>query len=149
METDDEWLDVIELADVDVSSANATRPVDFALLPIFTSGWHASGPGRQTIRLTFARPIKLGKVKLVFVENALERTQEYVLRWSPDNDDNFREAVRQQWNFSPRGSTREIEVHRLDIGPVRLLELTIIPDISGGGAVASLAQLRLSGEDIV
>ncbi|WP_031432901.1 hypothetical protein [Methylomarinum vadi] len=149
METDDEWLNVIELADVDVSSANATRPIDFALLPIFTSGWRASGPGRQKIRLTFARPIKLGKVKLVFVENALERTQEYVLRWSPDNDDNFREAVRQQWNFSPRGSTRETEVHRLDIGSVRLLELMIIPDISGGGAVASLAQIRVSGEDIV
>jgi hypothetical protein len=37
------------------------------------------------------------------------RTQEFVLRWSRDTGHSFREIVRQQWNFSPSGGTREVE----------------------------------------
>ena len=79
-----------------------------------------------------------------FVESQTARTQEYVLRWSPDSGQSFREIVRQQWNFSPPSTTNETEDHRVDLQAVTMLELSIIPDISGGNALASLAQLRLA-----
>jgi hypothetical protein len=55
----------------------------------------------------------------------------------------FREIVRQQWNFSAPASTREIEEYRVELSEVTVLELTIVPNISGGTARASLKSLRL------
>jgi len=37
-----------------------------------------------------------------------------------------------------------MEDHYVELPPVTMLELSIIPDISGGTAFASLAQLRLA-----
>ena len=79
-----------------------------------------------------------------FVEPKTERTQEYVLRWSPDSGQSFQEIVQQQWNFSPQGTTSETEDHDVELPAVTVLELSIIPDISGGNAPAALAQLRLA-----
>ncbi|PQP33751.1 carbohydrate-binding protein, partial [Desulfobacteraceae bacterium SEEP-SAG9] len=108
------------------------------------SGWRAAGPGKQTIRLLFDYPQRLQRIWLNFVETRTERTQEYVLRWSPDGGQSFREIVRQQWNFSPQGATSETEDLHVELPAVTVLELSIIPDISGGNAFASLAQLRLA-----
>lgn len=74
----------------------------------------------------------------------MQRAQEYVLRWSPDAGQTWRDIVRQQWNFSPQGATTEIEEHRVDLPAVTLFELTITPDTSGSGAVASLQRMRLA-----
>ena len=79
-----------------------------------------------------------------FVETRSQRTQEYVLRWSSDGGRSFQEIVRQQWNFSPQGATGETEDHHVELPAVTVLELTIIPDTSGGKAVACLEQLRLA-----
>jgi hypothetical protein len=81
---------------------------------------------------------------LNFVETHTERTQEYVFRWSPDGGKSFREIARQQWNFNPQGATSEKEDLHVDLPAVTVLELNIIPDISGGNALASLAKLRLA-----
>jgi hypothetical protein len=78
------------------------------------------------------------------VEARTERTQEYVVRWSADGGQSFREIVRQPWNFSPQGATCETKDHHVELPAVTVLELSIIPDISGGKAFASLAQLRLA-----
>ncbi len=51
---------------------------------------------------------------------------------------------RQQWNFSPQDPTGEAEDHQAELSAVTVLELSIIPDISGGNAFASLAQMRLA-----
>jgi hypothetical protein len=56
----------------------------------------------------------------------------------------FREVVRQQWNFSPPSTSREFEEYRVELSGVNVLELVIVPDISGGVAYASLKSLRLS-----
>lgn len=79
-----------------------------------------------------------------FEEPRAERTQEYVLRWSSDGGQSFQEIVRQQWNFSPQGSTTETEDHHVELPAVTVLELNIIPEISGEKAVASLEQMRLA-----
>jgi len=138
------WLDVEALAEVEITSEDASHPVESALLPGGTPGWRAAGPGKQTIRLRFARPQALRRIRLCFEEGGSERTQEYVLRWSGDGGQSYREIVRQQWNFSPGDATCESEDHNVELPAVSVLELTIIPDIGGGEAVASLAQLRLA-----
>ena len=51
--------------------------------------------------------------------------------------------IRQQWTFSPQGSTEEVEDYRVTLDDVVVLELAIIPDINNGGAHASLVRLRI------
>jgi len=142
--TAQEWLDLEALAEVEITSEDAAHPIESALVAGQSSGWRAAGPGQQTIRLIFIHPQQLSRIWLSFVETEVERTQEFVLRWSADGGHTFNEIVRQQWNFSPLGTTSETEDYRVDLSAVTVLELNIVPEISGGQRVASLAQLRLA-----
>ncbi len=141
---DDAWLNLEQLAQVEITSEERDHPIEAALLPGSETGWRAAQPGAQTIRLRFDHPQRLRRIRLVFVETEMPRTHEFVLRWSPDGGQPYREIVRQQWNFSPPDATREVEDYRVDLAGVMLLEAQIVPDISGGAARASLAQLRLA-----
>lgn len=139
------WLDLESLlADVEITSEDAAHPIESALVSDDCSGWRAATPGKQEIRLLFAEPHQLRRIQLRFDESEIARTQEYVLRWSPDAGRSFQEIVRQQWNFSPEGSTSELNDLRVDLADVTALELTIVPDISGRPAIATLARLRLA-----
>ncbi len=140
----DDWLDLAQLAQVEVTAEDPAAPIEAALLPGADGGWHAAAPGAQTIRLIFDQPHVLRRIWLRFVERAHERTQEFVLRWSPDGGHTFYEIVRQQWNFSPTGAPEEVEDYQVTLARVTVLELTIVPDTRGGPARASLAQLRLA-----
>lgn len=139
-----EWLNLERLTEVEITSEDVAYPIESALLPGQDSGWRAAKPGKQSIRLLFANPQRLLRISLIFVETQIERTQEYVLRWSADNGQTFHEIVRQQWNFSPEGATSQIEDYDVNLPGVTVLELAIIPDISGQNAFASLKQLRLA-----
>ena len=139
-----DWLNLEELVEVEITSEDAAYPVESALLPDQASGWRAAEPGKQTIRLLFIQPQELSWIWLNFVETHSERTQEYVLRWSGDGGQSFREIVRQQWNFEPKDASSETEEHHVELAAVNVLELTIIPDISGGNAFASLSRLKLA-----
>jgi hypothetical protein len=139
-----DWLDIEHLAKVEITSEEAGYPVEAALIPGVGSGWRAAQAGEQMIRLRFDEPLKIKRVRLVFQEDELARTQEFVLRWSPDGGQSYREIVRQQYNFSPPETAREVEAYDLDLAGVTALELQIVPDISAGRARASLAQLRLA-----
>jgi hypothetical protein len=144
---DEHWLSLDDLAEVEITSEDAANTIESALLPGGGSGWRAAVPGRQTIRLKFTRPQPLHRIWLRFEETVVERTQEYVLRWSPDGGQSFREIVRQQWHFSPRaaqGARTETEDHHVELMGVTVLELSIIPDIGGRNAFASMHRLRLA-----
>jgi hypothetical protein len=138
------WMDLERLAQVEITSEDVDHPIESALIPGTGSGWRAAQPGEQTIRLRFDEPLRLKRIHLVFQEDEQVRTQEFVLRWSPDVGLSYREIVRQQYNFSPPETAREIEDYNVDLVGVTALELRIVPDISGGSAQASLAQLRLA-----
>ena len=141
-----EWLDVEQMAQVEVTSEDAAHPIESALiLRDDDGGWRAAQPGEQTIRLVFDRPQRLSRVWLLFIEADAARTQEFVLRWSPDGGRTFRDIVRQQWNFGPPETIREAEDYRVELSGVTALELVIVPDKSGGDARASIAQWRLAG----
>ncbi len=138
------WLDLERLAQVEITSEDVDHPIESALIPGTGSGWRAAQPGEQTIRLLFDEPRSLRWIRLMFHEDEQERTQEFVLRWSPDAGQSYREILRQQYNFSPPEAAREVEDYDVDLDGVTALELRIVPDISGGSTRASLAQLRVA-----
>lgn len=135
----DDWLDVSQLATVEVSSEDPEQPIERALVPGNEGGWRAAVPGPQTIRILFDEPQRIRRIRLVFAAGE-QRTQEFLLGWSGGSAPSFHEIVRQQWNFSPEGGTREVEDYVVDLSGVTALELHIRPDISGGNAVASVEQ---------
>jgi hypothetical protein len=138
---DPRWLDVEHHAEVEVTSEDAAHPVESALLHAEGApGWRAAEPGPQTIRLRFDEPQRIERIRLVFEERDVARTQEFVLRWSADGGRTYREIVRQQFNFSPPGTAREVEEYALELEGVTALELHVVPEIGGGGARASLAE---------
>jgi hypothetical protein len=142
--TDEGWLDLDRCASVEITSEEKDYEIESALVSGESQGWRAANPGTQTIRLLFDQPQKVRRISLVFEDAETARTQEFVLRWSPDDGRSFREIVRQQWNFNPPNTTREIEEYNVQLSDVTVLELIIVPDISRGTARASLRSLRLS-----
>ena len=144
MPSEGHWLNLDAVAQVEVTSEDAAHPVESALLPKSESGWRAAQSGPQTVRLVFDQPQKIKQVHLECHEHESARTQQFVLRWSPDGGRSYREIVRQQYNFSPPDTTEEREDYPVDLDSVTVLELSIVPDISGGPARASLAQLRIA-----
>jgi hypothetical protein len=139
----DHPIDVSTAALVEVTSEEKDHPIEAALIPGESKGWRASEPGTNTIRLIFDRPQKLKRISLLFEERETSRTQEFVLRWSPNLEGSLREIVRQQWNFSPPYTTTEREEYRVELSDVTVLEITITPDISGGTPRASLSSLAV------
>ena len=138
------WSDLGQLARVELTSEDAAYPVESALFESGGTGWRASEPGEQSIRLFFSRPLDLHHIRLQFVERKLERTQEFALRWARGDTSSFKELIRQQYTFSPGGATSEVEDYWVDLAGVTALELTIIPDQGRDEACASLAEWRLA-----
>src|SRR5438132_6765463 len=123
------WLDLQSLTQVELTSEDAANPIGAALVPSTGLGWRAAQAGEQTICLLFDELQRVRRIQLLFHEDQQARTQEFVLRWSPDGGQSYRELVRQQYNFSPPGVTREFEDYAVDLAGVTILELTIVPDI--------------------
>jgi hypothetical protein len=137
------WLDVAALAQVELTSEDLACPIDAALRPSPTPGWRAAEPGAQRIRLVFDHPQALHRLRLVFAEPQQARTQEFVVRWSADGGQSYREVVRQQYTFSPPGTVHEVEEYQVPLQGVTHVELCIVPDIQGGNAYATLEEMRL------
>src|SRR5882724_4584400 len=129
-------LDVERAAMVEITSEDKDYPVESAFASGEAQGWRAAEAGTQTIRLVFDQPQSLKRISVVFEEKEIGRTQEFVLRWSADGGNSFREIVRQQWNFSPPETIREIEEYQVELASVTVFELIIVPNVSGGSARA-------------
>jgi hypothetical protein len=143
-QSDKSWLDLEQIATVEATSEDPSFPIECAFGLNDGPGWRASQGGEQQIRIIFDRPVSVHRMELRFHEADCERTQEFVLRWSSESGGSVREIVRQQWNFSPTGSTTEIEHYIVDLDAVSVLELAIRPDLHRPEAVATLASWRLA-----
>ena len=142
-ESEQGWLDLEQIATVEVTSEHPNFPVESALGSGVGRGWRASQKGTQQIRIIFDEPASLHRIQLRFHEAECERTQEFTIRWSSAAGGPTREIVRQQWNFSPAGSTTEIEDYVVELEAVSVLELTLQPDLGRHEAVATLASWRI------
>lgn len=140
----EEWLNLEEIARVEVSSEDPRYPIESAFKRGESPGWRANQPGEQTIRLSFDEPKDIRWISLRFSEPQVQRTQQFRLRWADSQTGPFREIVRQQWNFNPQNSTREVEGYKVDLHDVLALELIIDPDLGKNQAFAALADWRLA-----
>lgn len=138
------YLDLEQIATVEVTSESPDFPIESVFDLKANAGWRALQPGEQCIRLIFDEPVSLKRIYLVFRDSESERTQEIAIRWSSSTGGASKEILRQRWNFSPSGSTTEIEDLTVDLPSLLMLELSIQPDVSGSSTLASLASWFLS-----
>lgn len=141
-----DWLDLDSTARVQITSEDPAFPIENALSlnpELNELGWRAATPGVQTITLLFDAPQTIRRIRLHFMEHKMERSQEFLLRYSSASDTD-REIVRQQWTFSPTGSTQEIEEYTVDLRSVTKLELVIDPDRGRLNSLAVLNALRVA-----
>jgi hypothetical protein len=78
----EEWLDLEQIARVEVTSEDPNFPIESALSANEGPGWRAADPGEQIIRIVLDNPRPLRRIRLEFSETKIERTQEFALRWS-------------------------------------------------------------------
>ena len=138
----DQWLDLEELASFEISSEDPSYPIENALHEGL-GGWKAASSGPQTIRLSFDKPQTLRRIRLEFREDTTERSQEFAL-YAITTNQARREILRQQWTFSPEGSTREIEDYPVELADVTVIELLIDPGRHDKGKIASLYSIALA-----
>ena len=142
----DLWRDLERIARVEISTEDDQFPIEHALGKDVTTGWRASMTGPQIVRLLFDAPLAIRRIQLHFVDKVSERSQEFAVFAGEVGE--LGEVVRQQWNFSPHGTTEEIEDYTVDLRDVTVLELRIDPDRSHDPKqsrhYASLQRLRLA-----
>src|SRR5271168_4509924 len=139
-----EWLDIETVARVELTSEDPKFPIESALVSAKEPGWRAAEKGEQIIRIVLDERIDLMRIRLEFSETENDRTQEFTLRYRTETDGPLNEIVRQQWVFSPRGSTMEIEDYQVHLNGVSVLELAVKPDLTPDNALASLALWRMA-----
>ena len=138
------WLDLEQMAQVEVSSEAPGHPVENALVPSKGSKgfWQAGSPGESVLTVRFDTPLAVTRVLLHFVEPQHERAQQWALA-AVLADGTRRELLRQGWNFSPGGSTEQREEYALDLKQVSALTLSIDPDPGRNRYPATLSAFRV------
>jgi len=139
-------LDLGAIATVLVTSELAGHPVDNAFDGTRGPGssrWVSETGGEQTLVLAFDAPQAIRTVGLEIEETEECRTQELQLAVSRDGQKTWRELVRQEFNFSPTGSTFEREEWTINAEGVTHLRLQIKPDKGGRPCRASITSLVL------
>lgn len=140
-------LDLVSLATVLVSSERPDNPAENAFDGRNGPGgsrWIAEHVGEQTFCLAFDEPQNLKSLQLEIEEIQESRTQEIQLAVSLDNGTTFQELLRQEFNFSPPGTTYEREKWNLNVEGVTHVRLRIKPDKGGQHGKASITSLVLS-----
>jgi hypothetical protein len=142
----DLWRDLERIARVEITSEDEAFPIEHALGKTETTGWRAAGTGPQIIRLHFDEPLTIHRIHLHFIERSTERSQEFAIFAGSGTE--LREVIRQQFTFSPGGSTEETEDFTVSLDGVTVMELKIDPDRSHdpkqSQSYASLQSLRLA-----
>ena len=139
-------LDVGAIATVLVTSELTGHPVENAFDGQRGPGgtrWVSETGGEQTLNLAFDAPQTIRTVGLEIEETGESRTQELQLAISRDGEKTYRELLRQEFHFSPGGSTFEREEWTINAEGVTHLRLQIKPDKGGRPCRASVTSLVL------
>ena len=139
-------LDIPAIATVIVSSETIDHPIEHVFDGQRGSGasrWLAEAPGEQCLIINFDTPQTLRQLVLDIEEPDVSRTQELLLSVSSDGGRTYREVVRQEYNFSPPGTTYERETWALNTDLITHLAIRITPDKGGQAALATLTSVIL------
>lgn len=137
-------IDIAAVATVLVTSEAPEHPVDHAFDGHRGPGgtrWVAGAPGEQALILAFDAPQAVRRVALEVEESEVTRTQELQLCLSTDGGQAYREILRQEYHFSPSGSTFEREDWAVRAEGVTHLRLVLRPDKGGGHGRATITSL--------
>lgn len=124
-------IDIIRNAEVIATSESESCPLDNIVdgsTGPGSSQWEAGSTGAQTLIFKFDVPQNITGIDYEIEEREVARTQEVCFDVSIDSGAHFREILRQEYNFSPNGSTYQREELKLDIPQVTELKMTIKPD---------------------
>jgi hypothetical protein len=103
----------------------------------------ADEPGEQILLLVFDTPQTIRTMRLEVEELDVSRTQELAIAMSYDGGATYQELLRQEYNFSPPGTTFEREEWSMTAEGVTHLRLVIKPDKGGKPCQATLTTLAL------
>jgi hypothetical protein len=135
-----------ERATVLVTSEAAEHPVDCLFDGHDGPGgtrWVAAVDGEQVLILAFDTPQTIQEVSLETEELQASRTQVLTLALSQNAGRTYREILRQEFNFSPPGTTFERERWTVPATMVSHLRVTIRPDKGDRPGRASLTSLTV------
>jgi len=138
--------DIAALATVGVTSEAADYPIDNAFdshRGLGGSRWVAGAPGPQRLLLAFDAPQTLRLLRLEVEERDVSRTQELQVAISRDGGHTYQTLLRQEYTFSPPGTTFEREEWAILAEGVTHLQLVITPDKGGAPSYATLTTLAL------
>jgi hypothetical protein len=139
-------IDIVACATVLVTSEDPVHPIDHAVDRVRGpqgSRWVAGAPGEQTLILAFDMPQTLHTICLGVEERDVPRTQELSLAISRDGGQAYQELLRQEYTFSPPGTTWEREEWQVTAEGVTHVRLVIRPDKGGTPYRATLTTLAL------
>jgi hypothetical protein len=137
-------IDIADVATVMVTSEDPEHPIDHAFDGSRGPGgsrWIAGEPGEQAVILALDFPLAIRRVVLEVEETEVARTQELQLAVSTDGGQTYRELFRQEYNFSPSGSTFEREDWAVEVEGVTQLRLAIKPDKGGKHCRAAITSM--------
>ena len=138
--------DIAALATVLVSSEDPRHPIDHAFdgqRGPGASRWIAAQSGEQVLILAFDAPQTIHKILVEVEEPEISRTQEIAVSISRDGGRTYRELMRQEYNFSPPGTTLEHEEWSVKADAISHLQLRIKPDKGDKAGRATLTTLAL------
>lgn len=140
-------ISIANVATVQVTSEETDHPIDNAFDPIRGPGgsrWIAGALGEQSVTLVFDGPQTIRQIGIEVEELAVSRTQELSLSASSDGGRTYRELIRQEFNFSPPGTSFERELWSVSADAVTHLRLEIKPDKGGHVGRATLTSLTVA-----
>jgi hypothetical protein len=129
-------IDIATVATVLVTSEAPDDPIDHVFDDHRGPGgtrWVAGKLGEQIVTLDFDTPQEINQILLEVEELTVPRTQELQLSLSCDGGQTYRELLRQEFNFSPDGTTFEREKWTVSAQEVTHLRLVIKPDKTAMG----------------
>jgi hypothetical protein len=141
-----EEKDIAALATVLVTSETVDHPIDHVFDTRRGPGgsrWVAAEPGEQVLILAFDVAQTIRRVSLEVEELEVSRTQELALSVSADGGQTYRELRRQEYTFSPPGTTFEREDWAVTAEGITHLQLRIKPDKGGKPCRATLTSLTI------
>jgi len=139
-------IDIATVATVQVTSESPDHPIDLAFDDHRGPGgthWIAGEPGEQTVVLAFDAPQTIRTILLEIEEPEVPRTQDLQLSLSCDGGGTYQELLRQEFNFSPDGTTFEREKWTVSAQAVTHLRLVIKPDKGGKSCLGTLTSFAL------
>jgi hypothetical protein len=140
-------ISIADVATVQVTSEQTDHPIDNAFDPSRGPGasrWIAGAPGEQSVTLVFDSPQTIRQIGIEVEELAVSRTQELSVSASSDGGRTYRELIRQEFNFSPPGTSFERERWSIAAAAVTHLRLKIKPDKGGHVGRATLTSFTVA-----